>query len=127
MTDFEIKQASVKIYCAAVQAATCNNMICDEPRSVTALGDEELIKVVIEVKKVVAADLMMVDNASMMEMMMYCYYILKLNQQDEVLGILMDGCSWHCFNLRIHPETNKMNSHQYKHFSTNEEIKVVGS
>ena len=60
----------------------------------------------IEFKKFVSPSVKLVVTNNLMEMIIYCHYIIDIRnskqerQQETIIGVLTDGISWHCFYLK---------------------------
>ena len=42
---------------------------------------------------------MIIEPNEVIEMLIYCRYILDIREQTNVTGILTDSINWHCFYL----------------------------
>lgn len=93
--------------------------------SVTTVSQNSLVVMVIECKKTVSAALIMLESNDVIELFIYCRYILDIKQQSSVIGILTDGINWHCFYLKR--DKILMDIFKYVSFQSKEEDKIIVS
>lgn len=73
----------------------------EHTRNAIAIKHEKHLKMLIEVKKTVTSDLVMMDPSHLIEMLLYVKYMMKLSKQNMLLGAITDGIVIHCFDFRI--------------------------
>ena len=78
---------------------------------------------VIEVKKSLATNSLQIEMQDAVEMLIYCYYVLKI-EQVSVVGVLTDGYTWHCLQLLMPRGTDTLEVMKYTVISSDDE-KVV--
>ena len=66
----------------------------------TVLKDGKLIMIV-EVKKTVNTNLVFIDAQDVIELLVYCQYLMRLHGLSEILGTLTDGRVWHTMKMGI--------------------------
>ena len=47
-------------------------------------------------------DFELINASDILEILIYCCYVLKLNEISTVLGVLTDGTNWHCLSRECH-------------------------
>ena len=57
--------------------------------------------VVIEVKVVIPVEFFKVKPHDCIELLIYCFYLMRLHKRDTILGVLTDGESWHVLKLMM--------------------------
>ena len=73
---------------------------------IATISYNEDVIMVIEFKKFVSPSVKLVVTNDLMEMIIYCRYIIDIRnskqerQQETIIGVLTDGISWHCFYLK---------------------------
>ena len=54
------------------------------------------VVMVVEIKKSLSVEFKMINPSDIMEILVYCRYILKLHGISTILGVIMYGANWHC-------------------------------
>lgn len=93
--------------------------------NVTTVKSGSNIIMVIEVKKSVATSFLQIDMQDTVEMLIYCYYILKNYEQENTAGVLTDGYNWHCLCLCMPKGTDGLELVKYTVFSSVSEKEVL--
>lgn len=93
--------------------------------SITTVQRNEKIVMIVEVKKSVSASFSMNEPNNVIELLIYCHYLTRLNKQTSIIGILTDGVNWHGLHMEKDDEVMKIVNYLY--FTTTEEIKVIGT
>lgn len=68
-----------------------NQVDDDEESAVTTIIKDGQYIMVIEVKRSFATDFTVTDTHDCIEMILYCYYMMRLYNVEVVLGTAMDG------------------------------------
>ena len=104
-----------------------NSTTLDEQSSVATVHKGRSLFMVIEVKKAVPAKFSMNEPTNVIEMLIYCKYLMTLyDHQTPLIGILTDGFSWHCMKLK--PSDNGcMGVLKYHNFTSTDELIVIGT
>ena len=105
-----------------------NSTISDDALSasvVTVHRDRSLI-MVIEVKKSISAKFFMSEPSDVIELLIYCKYLLTLHKQKSVLSVLTDGFSWHCMSLKL-ADNGCMRILKYCNFTSTDELLIIGT
>ena len=80
---------------------------------------------IIEVKKSVATSFLQVKMQDTVELLIYCFYTLKLYKQENITGVLTDGYNWHCLYLHMSKDTDIIEVIKYTGFSSLDEKEVL--
>ena len=97
----------------------------ESPSSITMVSQGNAVVMVVEVKKLVSASFERAKSDDVLELLIYCHYILDLNKQSTVIGILTDINNWHCIYLRRSDLLMKIC--KYVSLNTKEETKIIGT
>ena len=90
---------------------------------ITTVANKELIVMVIECKKTVSALLVMIEPNEVIEMLIYCRYLLEIREQTNIMGILTDSINWHCFYLQKSEQL--MSISKYLTFSSKKDSEII--
>ena len=61
---------------------------------ITTVASKESIVIVIECKKTVSASLVMIEPNEVIEMLIYCRYLLEVREQTNIMGIQLIGIAF---------------------------------
>ena len=106
-------------------SGTQTDTLDESSSSITMVSQGNAVAMVVEVKKLVPASIEWAKSEDVLELLIYCRYILELNKQSTVIGILTDINNWHCIYLRRCDLL--MEICKYVSFSTKEETKIIGT
>ena len=73
---------------------------------------------VVEIKKSVPVDLMMSNPSDILEILIYCRYLMKINGTSAVLGVLTDGANWNCLSFECCGNDDSIHISKYSHFTS---------
>jgi len=79
----------------------------------------------VEVKRSVNVDLILVEPKTVIETIVYIQYMISLHDQHMLIGIITDGSVWHCLQFSSQSESIQLSVHKYMTFIANE-IEVMG-
>ena len=54
---------------------------------------------IIEVKQAVAANFQQINLHHTLEFLIYCNYLMKLNNLGKIMGMITDGHTWHTITI----------------------------
>ena len=97
----------------------------DEVAPIAAIAKKHNIIMVVEIKKKLAAEFSANDPDEVLELLIYCRYILTLNKQAAVIGAMTDSATWHFFHLCCKDDIS-MNVTKYVHFTSTAESEILG-
>ena len=92
---------------------------------ITTVANKESIVMVIECKKTVSASLVMIEPNEVIEMFIYCRYLLEIREQTNITGVLTDSINWHCFYLQKSEQL--MSISKYLTFSSKKDSEVIAT
>ena len=63
---------------------------------------------VVDIKKSVPMGFMMTNTSKILEILIYCHYLLKIKGTSTVLIVLTDGANWHYLSLECCGNDDRM-------------------
>ena len=58
----------------------------DKPPNITTILNKDQVVMVIEIKQAVAANFLYIESCDVLELIIYCSYMMRLNNLNDVLG-----------------------------------------
>ena len=92
--------------------------------SIAAVLKNETILMIIECKKAVSLSFLMIDHSDVIEMLIYCQYLLEIYKQAEITGIMTDSINWHCIYIKKGDPYMKI--YKYVCFGSKKEEQIIG-
>ena len=80
--------------------------------------------VVIKAKVSITVDFRIIPPYFVMEMLIYCIYIMRMKKTDVVLGCITDGKTWHTLKLTM-DENKELTVHKYVNFSSHDNQFII--
>ena len=56
--------------------------------------------------------------SNILEILIYCCYLLKIDGTSAVLGVLMDGADWYCLSLELCRNDDRIYISEYSHHTS---------
>lgn len=132
MTDILIEAVSCSLDEAQASGnssdeAQANNNSSDETpgssdTNILTLTDSNIdsnIIAVIEVKKGINGDVLLVEPKFVIEMLLYVQYLMALHEKDSLIGMITDGTSWHCMQFSS-ASNSKLSVNKFLSFEANQ-------
>ena len=119
ISDLIIKGESDSADCESI----CESVEAESSPPVTTVSRLDLILMLIECKKTVSASLVMLEANDLIEMLIYCRYILDITNQKSIIGILTDCINWHCFYIKRNEKL--MEIYKYVTFSSKDDYQII--
>ena len=66
------------------------------------------------------------EHSNVIEMLIYCRYLLTLHKQTSLVGVLTDGFNWHCMSL-ILTDNEYMKVAKCYNFTNTDELTIIGT
>ena len=82
--------------------------------------------IVVEVKATVGCDLYKIPPHFVMEMLVYCIYIMKMKNTNVILGCVTDGKAWHAMKLKL-MDDGELLINEYMKFASTEDRVIMNS
>ena len=111
---------------SSVGSSVSESAAAEQP-IITTISHNECVIMIIECKKIVSPSVALVNSDDLMEMIIYCRYIIDIRQeQGIVIGILTDGISWHCFYFH-NQDNHLLKIVKYMTFQSKEGAKIIAT
>ena len=99
----------------------------DDGNPMVIVKEKKYVKMIVEIKKLVGNRMLSLEPPDLLELFIYCHYILRRGKQDTLQGVLTDGLNWHCFDLRLRDGSVLMDLTRYTSVSCKSEREVIGT
>ena len=100
-----------------------NTEIEDIPKYKLIRGGK--LVMVIEIKKTVNTNFTSIEPHDVLELMVYCQYLMRLYDEEMILGSLTDGRVWH--TIKFGMEEDMLMIMKYGNIIAKDDMEVIGS
>ena len=91
---------------------------------ITAVKEGDKVVMLIEVKKLVATNFLLIDIHDTIELLVYCHYTLNVHGQKSIAGVITDGYNWHCLCLGMAEGRDDLEILKYTSFASSNEKEI---